>query len=177
MEIVVGVVVNMPFTIYHLGVAILLGYPLRRKLHYPTFILANVVPDIEPFLVFTDVLRYYPLHGYLHTFVASITLGALLGYIVYLFDKHFAKLFELLKLVENSLDLKRYIVAGSFGWFLHVLMDSPIYSDIKPLFPLQINPFYGLWEYPAHVLQYILIAGLTLYLVHLTFYYIREAVS
>lgn len=41
----------MPFTLYHLGPSLGLGLPLRKYVHAPTFILANVIVDVEPFLV------------------------------------------------------------------------------------------------------------------------------
>jgi len=51
----------MPFTPFHLGPALGLGLPLRRYVYVPTFILANVIVDVEPFLVLFLGLRY-PLH-------------------------------------------------------------------------------------------------------------------
>ena len=33
-------------------------------------------------------------------------------------------------------------MAGVVGTILHVLLDSPLYHDIKPLYPLLTNPFY-----------------------------------
>ena len=67
----------MPFTPFHLGPALGLGLPLRRYMHVPTFIVASVILDVEPFLVLQFGLNY-PLHGYLHTFLASLFVGFLL---------------------------------------------------------------------------------------------------
>ncbi|MCX8170580.1 MAG: hypothetical protein N3E47_01215 [Candidatus Bathyarchaeota archaeon] len=57
----------MPFTLFHLGPALGLGLPLRRRLHVPTLVLANVIVDLEPFFVLFLGLDY-PLHGYFHIF-------------------------------------------------------------------------------------------------------------
>ena len=35
-------------------------------------------------------------------------------------------------------------LSGVLGAWLHVLFDAPLYSDVKPFFPLQGNPLYGL---------------------------------
>jgi hypothetical protein len=35
------------------------------------------------------------------------------------------------------------VAAGVSGWALHVLLDAPLYSDIRPLLPLTVNPFYN----------------------------------
>ena len=60
----------MPFTTYHMGVALLVGYPLRRWIDWPTFIVSSII-DLEPFIVLMAGLRY-PTHGLMHTFILSI---------------------------------------------------------------------------------------------------------
>jgi len=37
---------------------------------------------------------------------------------------------------------RSFIVAGALGTGLHVLLDAPLYDDIKPLYPIATNPFY-----------------------------------
>jgi hypothetical protein len=76
----------MPFTPFHLGPALGLGLPLRKNVHVPTFIMANVILDVEPFLVLQFGLNY-PLHGYLHTFLASLFAGLLFGYAMFILER------------------------------------------------------------------------------------------
>ncbi len=64
----------MPFTPFHFGPTLGFGLSLRGYLHAPTFIIANVIVDVEPFLVLFLGLRY-PLHGYLHTFLLALVTG------------------------------------------------------------------------------------------------------
>jgi len=161
----------MPFTPLHLGSAIVFGYPLRRKIHWPTFIVANVLVDVEPLLVFTGVLMAggYSLHGYLHTFLASLVAGSALGYAMLRLDRFLRDLFERLHLVEGGVGLHGYILGGVLGWGLHVLLDSPLYTDIRPLFPLQLNPLLlpsNLVEQYLSSVYTLLLAGLLLYVVH-----------
>ena len=133
----------MPFTPFHLGPAFCLGVPFRSYVHAPTFILANVVLDFEPLLVLTFGLNY-PLHGYLHTFLAAIVLGFAFGLGMFLIERRLRPLYETLQL-EPEAPLKRslFTIAGVAGTLLHVLFDSPIYSDIRPFYPLNLNPLYG----------------------------------
>jgi len=131
----------MPFTPFHLGPALGIGLPLRKYLHVPTFIIGNIIIDIEPFLVLVLGLKY-PLHGYLHTFIGASLIGILIGYVMYILDRSFHTLWKSLKLIENYYRTRNYLMAGVVGTILHVLLDSPLYHDIKPLYPLLTNPFY-----------------------------------
>lgn len=132
----------MPFTLLHLGPALILGYLLRHRIHWPTLILASVIIDLEPLVVILFGLYSYPVHGYLHTFGSSILFGSLVGVAMWLFRKYFSNLFSLLVLTTKSCSLSNYVVAGFSGWFLHVLLDSPLYSDMRPFYPLNTNPLY-----------------------------------
>ncbi len=133
----------MPFTPFHLGPALAIGLPLRRFIHVPTFIIANIVVDLEPLMVLALNLDY-PLHGYLHTFIGAFAIGIALGYSMYMLERVFNPLWRKLLLVPSpSRDLKAFIVAGVSGTLLHVLMDSPLYHDIRPLYPISTNPFYN----------------------------------
>lgn len=111
-------------------------------MHAPTFMLANVIIDVEPLLVLTLGVGY-PLHGYLHTFLSAFFLGLLLGSTMFLLERPFRTLYKAF-LLETGRDLKpkSFMLAGATGTMLHVLLDSPLYDDIRPLYPLAANPFY-----------------------------------
>jgi hypothetical protein len=132
----------MPFTPYHLGPALALGLPFRKRMHAPTFIIANVILDVEPLLVLLLGLDY-PLHGYAHTFLMPILLGCILGYAMFLLEGLLRPLHMAL-LLESSqdLNLRSFLMAGISGTMLHVLMDSPLYPDIRPFFPSMMNPLF-----------------------------------
>jgi len=133
----------MPFTPFHLGPALGLGLPLRKYVHVPTFITANVILDVEPFLVLQYGLNY-PLHGYLHTFLASLFVGLLLGYAMFILERFLKPIYKALLLeTGSSLNLKSFLLSGALGTGLHVLLDSPLYADIQPFYPLTTNPLYN----------------------------------
>jgi hypothetical protein len=130
----------MPFTPYHLGPALAIGLPLQKYLHAPTFIIANVILDIEPLLVLLFRLNY-PLHGYSHTLLFALAVGLLLGYIMFKLEKPMQPFYRQIKLeTNNSLKLKSFLFAGVLGTLLHVLFDAFLYTDIKPFFPSPLNP-------------------------------------
>lgn len=168
---------GMPFTPFHLGPAIGLGLPLRKYLHAPTFILASVIVDVEPFLVFLFGLRY-PLHGYLHTFFLAFFAGLALGYTMFLLEKFLHPLYQVFLLEpSDKLNLKSFMLTGALGTLLHVLLDSPLYSDIRPFYPLAINPVYNptLSSEVYSICVYMGIFGLIYYVGLITFLVYRRA--
>lgn len=133
----------MPFTPLHLGPGLGLGLPLRKYLHAPTFLLANVIVDVEPFLVLLLGLRY-PLHRYLHTFLLAIPVGIFLGYAMFHLEITLQPLYKIFLLeTGNSLSLKSFLIAGGLGTGLHVILDTPLYSDIAPFYPMTTNPLHN----------------------------------
>ena len=133
----------MPFTPFHFGPALGVGLPFRSYIHVPTFILANVIVDVEPFLVLFLGLRY-PLHGYLHTCLLALLAGVVLGYVMFFLERFLQPLYKafLLEPADN-LNAKSFVAAGALGTAFHVLLDSPLYPEIQPFFPLTINPLYN----------------------------------
>jgi hypothetical protein len=103
-------------------------------------LVANILVDVEPFLVLSLGLDY-PLHGYLHTFVGAFILGLVLGYGMFLLERFSRSLYKTLLLESDATPkLKSFIFAGVLGTMLHVLLDSPLYDDIHPFYPSSANP-------------------------------------
>ena len=130
----------MPFTPYHLGPALLLVLVLLRWLDLPTFLVANVIVDVEPFLVLILGMNY-PLHGYLHTYLIG-SLVALILYFIMVQVRPFLDSIMKYFGFEQSGGRKSIVLASIFGIWLHITMDSTLYMDIQPLFPIGLNPFY-----------------------------------
>ena len=109
----------------------------------PTFLVASVVVDVEPLLVLVLGLSY-PLHGYLHTFLFASLTGLALGCVMFSLDGFLHPVYMALRLVvEDSQGRKAFMITGVLGAAFHVLLDSPLYRDIRPLFPFTQNPFYN----------------------------------
>ena len=132
----------MPFTPFHLGPAFGIGLPLRRWLHLPTFIVTSVLVDVEPFLVVVLGLNY-PIHGYLHTFLFASLMGIVTAMLMFQVEDRFKNLYMELSLEgEAPLQLRSFLLGGVLGSVIHVLLDTPLYADIRPFYPYQHNPLY-----------------------------------
>jgi len=134
----------MPFTPLHLGPALAVGLPLRRYLHAPTYLVCNLIVDLEGFLVLGLGLNY-PLHGYLHTLLFASIIGGLAGFAMFKLEKPMQPLYRKLQLETNrNLGLKSFLLAGVSGACLHVLFDALLYSEMTPFFPVPVNPLLDL---------------------------------
>lgn len=131
----------MPFTPFHFGPHGCVSLPLYRRLDIPIFLGANVAIDIEPFLVIACNLRY-PLHGYCHTLLIGALVGFALATAAYPLRHLIGKGMNLLRL-PYAPTFSKMAISGVLGAWLHVLFDAPLYTDIKPFFPLEANPLYG----------------------------------
>src|SRR3990170_4096352 len=119
----------MPFTPFHFGPALGIGLPLRKWIHAPTFMVASVILDVEPFLVLFLGLNY-PLHGYLHTFLFASLVGLVLGY-ASLGLERFVQPFYVKLQLEPSRGFSggnSFLLSGLLGALLHVLFDAPLYA-------------------------------------------------
>jgi len=132
----------MPFTLFHLGPSLLLGLLLFEYINFPTFIIANVIADVEPLTVLLFGLDY-PLHGLAHSFVGGSVIAVALSLIMFIADGRIQGVMSFFRLGQRH--SKRSIVLAAFlGVYLHVILDSLLgYADMKPLFPLSVNPFYN----------------------------------
>jgi hypothetical protein len=66
------------------------------------------------------------------------------------------------------------MAAGALGTVIHVLLDSPLYDDILPFYPLTVNPFYNpafspevysicVWMGAIGLIYYAALVGLSVY--------------
>lgn len=132
----------MPFTPFHLGPASAFGLLLNRFLNLTTFIVASVIIDIEPLMVLFFNLNY-PLHGFFHSFLGGSIVAVVMAFLITTFSNSIQQMTNFIKIKQNF--SKKAIWLASFsGIYLHILFDAPLYTDIRPFYPLDINPFYGL---------------------------------
>lgn len=131
----------MPFTPFHFGPFACVGVPLHRRLDLPAFLLANVAVDLEPLAVM--LLRLdRPLHGYCHTFLLAPVVALALAAVLWPARGLVKAGMRTAGLPYETTFLKLF-VAGLLGASLHVLMDAPLYHDIRPFLPLDVNPLRG----------------------------------
>ena len=106
----------MPFTPFHLGPSAWIGLILFQFLDFPTFLLASVVVDIEPFTVMFLGLRY-PLHGFFHSFVGGSIIALLTALAMYSLRNVVRKFTTVFRLEQNS-SFKKVLKRASFYVYL-----------------------------------------------------------
>ncbi len=132
----------MPFTPFHFGPSSFVALPLGKYIDFPVFVLANVVVDLEPLAVMVFDLDY-PLHGYCHTLLIGSLVGGMWAVIAYSGKSIFQKLMGLLHL-SYATNFGKMLVSAILGIWFHILIDALIHTDIRPFFPFEANPIYGI---------------------------------
>jgi membrane-bound metal-dependent hydrolase YbcI (DUF457 family) len=138
----VGSRVDMPFTPFHVGPALLISMLLYPYLDIPTFIIASVVLDVEPLAVIILDLPQ-PLHGPFHSLVVSPVAAIALALVMYGLRRYTKPITVGRALPQNPSfrDLLRTAVLGVWS---HVILDAFLYSDLRLFYPVAWNPLLGL---------------------------------
>lgn len=157
----------MPITPFHWGPSSWIGLLLFRVLDFPTFLVASVIVDIEPFCIRLFDLGY-PLHRFFHTFLGGSIAAVLTAIVLYFLRNQIKKIMAVLKLAQDS-SFKKILWSSFAGVYFHIFLDSFINMDMKPFYPFEANPFLGVFSAPQ-VYTFCGIsffAGILLYLVRL----------
>lgn len=133
----------MPFTPFHFGPGAAIALPLNRHLDIPAFLLANVAVDLEPLLVMSFSLPY-PLHGYAHTWLGATIVCVIFGYGLFGFRGLITEFMQRFFKKEYAANRKKMVISSVLGGLFHVVLDSMIYHDITPFYPLKANPLFGI---------------------------------
>jgi len=133
---------QMPFTPFHFGPSGFVGLIFRKWIDIPVFVLANVAMDLEPGIVLLFGLDY-PAHSLCHTFLFGTVIGLAWGLLAYPMSGLFGWLMRLFALSYKT-SLPRMLLSSVLGVWLHVLLDSFCWPDVKPFWPLRRNPFLDL---------------------------------
>ena len=115
----------MPVTPLHLAA----GLPLRRWISMKTFILVNIMIDIEPGLIMFFGMNQLGenLHQGVHTF-GGVTLMAILATVVAMSYKG---------------SLKPRALGAALGAYSHLFLDALVHHDVNPFGPfMKGNPLF-----------------------------------
>jgi membrane-bound metal-dependent hydrolase YbcI (DUF457 family) len=137
----------MPLTPFHLGPALFFGLLLFRYLNFPAFLVANVIVDIEPFFVLFLGLQY-PLHGFFHSFLGGTVLGVVTAVGIYLLRDWSNKILAMFKVQQKS-SFTQIFYTSVLGVHLHIFLDSFLYSEMNPFYPLAGNPLLNVVGFSA----------------------------
>jgi membrane-bound metal-dependent hydrolase YbcI (DUF457 family) len=138
---------------------------------FPTFLVANVIVDLEPFLVISLGLNY-PLHGFFHSLVGGTLLAFVLAFVMFKLRRFTFKVMKFFRL-EHTASWKSVLAASLSGVYLHILLDAPLYSDIRPFYPFDVNPLLSssiavrIYIYMLCIFSFL--AGAVIYMLRLVF--------
>jgi hypothetical protein len=123
----------MPFTPYHFGPSGFVGLVFRKWIDVPVFVLANVIVDVEVLVISLWGLGW-PAHRYCHTLLIGGAVGALWGAAAYPVRGLLRKAMRLLH-VPYQTSLRKMVVSGILGVWLHVLIDGLYHFDVRVFWP------------------------------------------
>ncbi len=129
----------MPLTPFHLGPALLLGVIAPRRLDLPTLLVASVVIDVRAALVLFGPLDG-PVHGILTTFLGATGVAVALAAGVRLLPETVDRWLDPVRFGGDG-DTTAVLAAALVGTYSHVLLDSMLYADARPFYPIDVNPF------------------------------------
>ena len=134
----------MPLTPFHIGPGLGIGLVFSKYFDIAALLVASVAVDIEPFSILLFNLNY-PLHGFFHSFLGGTLIAVLVSAAIYCLRDATRKIMDVFQLGQTS-SFKKILWSSIFGVYLHILLDAPLYADIRPFYPFQSNPLYGLFS-------------------------------
>lgn len=134
----------MPFTPYHFGPGLLLGVVLFPFLDFSTVMVACVILDIEPLAVIIFHLPF-AAHGFFHTYLAATIVSVLLSIAIWPLRGYLNKIVSIFGLHQES-SFRHIFPASIIGTYFHVFLDSLLYPEMNPFYPLIANPFVGIFQ-------------------------------
>lgn len=155
----------MPFTPYHLGPALLAGVLLFPLFNLVAVLVGSVILDIEPMLVLFLGLGG-PLHGISHTYLVATLVSVIVTGVLWVFREPIKSVSSVFGVVQEPRKISIFI-GSIFGTYSHVFLDSFLYPEMNPFFPLLGNPSLGLFGLTLvyDFCLYCGIIGLALYVV------------
>lgn len=156
----------MPLTPFHLGPSLLLDVLFKKRINLFAILLGSIIIDLQ--CAYYLITKGYPYHRFFHTFMGAIILSVLLIILIANYKKSIKK-FQGFFRVNQDFSNTSIILGVIIGTFSHILLDSFLYSDIAPLWPILYNPLLGLFTYKTIYLFCMIIGvlGILLYLFNL----------
>lgn len=153
----------MPFTPFHFGPGAVLHAVAPGYVSFLAFCGANVLVDVEP--LYFMLKGEDPLHRFFHTYVGvSLVVAATVA--VFLFARRMSRVVPLPDLFQwKQLSVRAVFIGAALGGYTHIVLDSIMHADIRPLAPFsEANGLY-LWVDLGDLHWYCFVAGVVALLV------------
>ena len=123
----------MPITPFHFGLGAALNAAAPKHISFLSFCAANVLIDFES--LYNLWYGRHPVHAFLHTYVgATLIIGTTTA--LFLALRWFASRFWLPDLFAwRALSGRQVAVGAALGAYSHIVFDSVMHEDIRPLAP------------------------------------------
>ncbi|MBI4695240.1 MAG: hypothetical protein HY749_14575 [Gammaproteobacteria bacterium] len=120
----------MPFTPLHFGPGAALHSVAPARVSFLAFCAANILVDVEP--LYYMLTEQYPIHRFFHTYV-GVSIVIVLTVALFVVLPHPARLPN----VFGWKDLRpgQIALGALLGGFSHIVLDSVMHEDIRPLAP------------------------------------------
>jgi hypothetical protein len=132
----------LPFTPFHFGPVLLAGVILFPFFDIAAIMISSVILDVEPLLIIIFDLGG-PLHGIFHTYLLATVVAFIVSIVLWLLRNPISSVVSIFGIKQEP-KKHRILLASIFGTYSHVFMDSFLYPEMNPFFPLLGNPFLGL---------------------------------
>jgi membrane-bound metal-dependent hydrolase YbcI (DUF457 family) len=127
----------MPITPFHFGPGALLHAVAPRQVSFLAYCAANVLIDLES--LYNLVNDRHPVHAFLHTYVGA-TLVIPATVLFFLLARRLASGGRLPRTFGwTELTLVQVGLGAAAGAWSHVLLDSVMHHDIRPLSPFSLD--------------------------------------
>ncbi|MDI3539211.1 MAG: hypothetical protein PWR29_444 [Methanolobus sp.] len=131
----------MPFTPFHLGPALFIGVAFEKRVNLFSILLGSIIIDIRAaYCLFAGC---WPLHGLLHNFLRAALIAAIITWLLFSQRARLQKVTDRLR-IRQTYSFASLFLGSLAGTWSHVLLDSLLYTDIRPLWPLTANPLHGM---------------------------------
>jgi membrane-bound metal-dependent hydrolase YbcI (DUF457 family) len=124
----------MPITPFHFGPGAAAHAIAPRYVSFLAFCSTNILIDFES--LYNLINGRHPVHAFFHTyFGASLVIASTVG--IFIFLRWLAKKVWLPDLLRwKELTMTQVVGGALLGGYSHVLLDSAMHQDIRPLAPL-----------------------------------------
>jgi len=113
---------------------------LLQVFDLPLLLVSSVIPDVEPLYALT-FQPSLPLHGFFHSYLGASILGVLVAVVLYPLRDLPNRIMASLRLPREVSSFKKALLTSLFGVYSHIFLDSFLYDEMMPFYPLEANPF------------------------------------